>query len=159
MVLTEDAERLSHPEVWNERYSKSDGEHPTHEWFKSFDALRPFLARNFLETRKPDEDPRILHLGSGDSTLPYDLASLGYKNQLCVDFSDVVVQYMASRHGKESGVEWKWADVRDMIGIPNDCTDVAFDKGTLDSMIFGSPWNPPDKVKEATSKYIREVSH
>ena len=64
---------------------------------------------------------------------------------------------MSSRHGQEKGVEWKWADVRDMKDIPDDSIDVAFGKGTLDAMIFGSPWDPPDTVKENTGRYLNEV--
>lgn len=35
--------------------------------------------------------------------------------------------------------------------------DVAFDKGTLDAMIHGSPWSPPEEVLENTGKYMNEV--
>lgn len=56
------------------------------------------------------------------------------------------------------GIEWRHADVRRMDDLPDKSIDVAFDKGTLDAMIHGSPWSPPDDVKENTSQYIREVS-
>ena len=49
-------------------------------------------------------------------------------------------------------------DVRDMSGITDRSIDVAFDKGTLDSMIYGSPWSPPDEVKENMSQYLKEIS-
>ena len=65
---------------------------------------------------------------------------------------------MAKRHSQDEGVRWQWADVRDMPDIADGSFDVAFDKGTLDAMIHGSPWSPPDDVKENTSQYIREVS-
>lgn len=64
---------------------------------------------------------------------------------------------MKERHSKVEGIEWRQLDVRNMSGIENKSVDVAFDKGTLDAMIFGSPWTPPDEVKENTSKYLREV--
>lgn len=44
------------------------------------------------------------------------------------------------------------------MDIPSSSVDVAFDKGTLDAMIHGSPWNPPEDVKENASKYMDEVS-
>ena len=50
-------------------------------------------------------------------------------------------------------------DVRAMADIADKSVDVAFDKATLDAMIHGSPWNPPDKVKSDTGAYLREVSH
>lgn len=64
---------------------------------------------------------------------------------------------MTVRHEKVEGIEWKWMDVRDMAGIADKSVDVAFDKGTLDAMIHGSPWSPPDDVKQSTSKYLEEV--
>jgi len=64
---------------------------------------------------------------------------------------------MRARHAEEKGIEWRWADVRDMKDVASDSVDVAFDKGTLDAMIHGSPWSPPDQVLSDTSRYMREV--
>lgn len=64
---------------------------------------------------------------------------------------------MRARHAEEKGIEWRWADVRDMKEVASDSVDVAFDKGTLDAMIHGSPWSPPDQVLSDTSRYMREV--
>jgi len=64
---------------------------------------------------------------------------------------------MRTRHAEEKGIEWRWADVRDMQEVASDSVDVAFDKGTLDAMIHGSPWSPPDQVLSDTSRYMREV--
>jgi O-glycosyl hydrolase len=64
---------------------------------------------------------------------------------------------MRERYASDSGIEWKHADVRDLP--EQSCSvDVAFDKSTLDAMIFGSPWNPPDLVKENARRYMDEVS-
>jgi EEF1A lysine methyltransferase 4 len=41
--------------------------------------------------------------------------------------------------------------------IPSSSIDVAFDKGTLDAMIHGSPWSPPDDVKDNSGRYLQEV--
>lgn len=64
---------------------------------------------------------------------------------------------MSQRHSQIEGIVWKQVDVRDMSDISNESIDVAFDKGTLDAMIHGSPWSPPDEVRENTSKYLKEV--
>lgn len=64
---------------------------------------------------------------------------------------------MTGRSEADSGVTWKLADVRDMHDIPSGSVDVAFDKGTLDAMIHGSPWSPPDDVLDNTGRYINEV--
>lgn len=65
---------------------------------------------------------------------------------------------MKSRHAGEKGVTFQVGDVRDMKDLESESIDVAFDKGTLDAMIFGSPWNPPEETLENSGKYMREVS-
>ncbi|WYZ45747.1 hypothetical protein EsH8_VIII_001063 [Colletotrichum jinshuiense] len=153
-----EAEALATPEFWNERYTKSDGSNPTHEWFRTFAALEPYFQRHLFSQRSPETAPRIMHLGSGDSTIPADLSERGYKNQVCLDFATVVVDLMAARHAEVGGIEWKWADVRDMPdAAPTASIDVAFDKGTMDAMIHGSPWSPPADVRDNTGRYLREV--
>jgi len=146
---------LAYSEYWDSRYSKSDGNQPTHEWFKSYDDLEPFFSRHLFQHRNPLQNPKILHLGAGDSTVPRHLLEKGYRNQLCVDFSPVVVELMKSQ--KVDGVEWICGDVRDMPTIADNTVDVAFDKGTLDAMIYGSVWDPPDEVKQNANRYMREV--
>lgn len=64
---------------------------------------------------------------------------------------------MTAKHATISGIEWRTEDVRHMESVPSESIDVAFDKGTLDAMIHGSPWSPPDDVKENTSQYLQEV--
>jgi len=64
---------------------------------------------------------------------------------------------MSKRHADTEGITWKQADVRQMDEIQSESIDVAFDKGTLDAMIHGSPWSPPDEVLDDTSRYVREV--
>ena len=64
---------------------------------------------------------------------------------------------MVERHSSVEGIQWKQIDVRNMIGIEDKSIDVAFDKGTLDAMIYGSPWSPPEEVKDNTSRYLKEV--
>lgn len=88
--------------------------------------------------------------------VPVELAARGYKGQLCVDFSSIVVNLMKDKHA-EHGITWRCMDVRDMQGVEDASVDVAFDKGTLDAMIHGSPWNPPQDVRDNTSAYLREV--
>jgi hypothetical protein len=64
---------------------------------------------------------------------------------------------MKSRH-PEPQIEWKVGDLRNMTEIETRSVDVAFDKSTLDAMIYGSPWNPPDEVLKNSGDYINEVS-
>ncbi|KAH7151164.1 S-adenosyl-L-methionine-dependent methyltransferase [Fusarium sp. MPI-SDFR-AT-0072] len=158
MTIAED-QQLGLSEYWDSRYAMSNNNDPTHEWFRSFSQVLPFLQKNLLEQpgRTAQDNPKILHLGSGDSVVPAELAERGYQKQLCVDFSPVVVDMMTERHKEITGIEWSRVDVRDMPSIATGSIDVAFDKGTLDAMIYGSPWSPPDEVRENTSKYLKEV--
>jgi hypothetical protein len=64
---------------------------------------------------------------------------------------------MSKHYIKIEGIEWKQMDVRKMEEIPSYSIDVAFDKGTLDVMIYGSGWGPSDEVYENTGQYMREV--
>lgn len=64
---------------------------------------------------------------------------------------------MTKRHQETPGITWKLMDVCDMSGVADNSVDVAFDKGTLDAMIYGSPWSPPEEVKQNISKYLKEA--
>ena len=59
-------------------------------------------------------------------TLPVDLCSLGYQNQLCIDFSEIVISQMRQRY-ESIPIEWRVMDVREM-DLPNDHVDLAIDK-------------------------------
>jgi len=65
---------------------------------------------------------------------------------------------MASRFSAKEGIDWKVADVRDMKDFGDGVFDAAIDKGTLDAMIHGSIWDPPEDVRRDTGRYIDEVS-
>ncbi|RMZ90803.1 hypothetical protein DV736_g1964, partial [Chaetothyriales sp. CBS 134916] len=131
--------RLAHSEYWDERYGKVGPDEQVHEWFRSFNDLAPFFDRHLFRT------------------IPEELSRKGYKNQICLDFSPVVVETMSRRHRDIEGITWQHADVRQMDQISSESVDVAFDKGTLDAMIYGSPWDPPDEVLDNTGRYVGEV--
>lgn len=65
----EEDRALVYSGYWDDHYSKSEGEEPTHEWFRSFVDLQPFLQTHLFESQglKPQDNPLILHIGSGDS--------------------------------------------------------------------------------------------
>ncbi|KAH8159720.1 hypothetical protein CIB48_g8527 [Xylaria polymorpha] len=149
---------LAEPGYWDSQYNKTQSGQQLHEWFRSFADLEDFLKLSLFQAHSAESNPRILHLGSGDSTVPEDLAKHGYYNQLCVDFSAVVVKVMTQRHADIEGIEWQQIDIRQMDTIPSQSIDVAFDKGTLDAMIHGSPWTPPPDVVDNTGRYMRELT-
>lgn len=67
MGSDEEGKALATPEFWDSRYDKADGENPTHEWFRSFSALKPFFEAHLFMGKPAEGNPRIIHLGSGDS--------------------------------------------------------------------------------------------
>lgn len=89
--------------------------------------------------------------------MPLELLSLGYRNQICIDFSAVVIDKMSTQYADKPGLVWICGDVRDMHQIQDQSIAVAFDKGTLDAMISGSPWDPPVEVRENIRRYLDEV--
>ncbi|KAL9115610.1 MAG: hypothetical protein Q9187_007235 [Circinaria calcarea] len=150
-------EELASAEYWDARYSSTA--ESTYEWFKSYNNLKPFFSRHLPAAKDENRaNVRLLHLGCGNSTLPMDLVLLGYDEQVCVDFSAVVIANMASRYSAEKAIDWRVMDVRHMVEFRDEEFEVAIDKGTLDAMISGSPWDPPLEVKQNTSEYINEVS-
>jgi ubiquinone/menaquinone biosynthesis C-methylase UbiE len=88
--------------------------------------------------------------------LTADLYSLGYHNQVSIDFSRVAIEAMKTKH-QALNLDWKVMDVR-KLEMPDASFDVATDKGTLDAMLHGSPWDPEDDVKANVKAYVDEVA-
>ncbi|CUS10593.1 unnamed protein product [Tuber aestivum] len=145
-------EALAAPEYWDTRYATD----PTpFDWFRNPTSIHPFLTRHLPP---PTSDPPILHLGCGNSLLPEDLHKRGYRDQISVDFSEVVIRDMRAKCEGFEGLRWEVMDIRDMRGVGDGEVGVAIDKGTLDAMISGSVWDPPEEVKSNTKAYINEVA-
>lgn len=66
-----EAKRLAHSEYWDERYGEVGPDRQVHEWFRSYNDLEPFLTQYLFNVYSPEADPRIVHLGSGDSVRNY----------------------------------------------------------------------------------------
>lgn len=64
---------------------------------------------------------------------------------------------MSTYHAKIDGIHWEHADVRNMPMVEDQSIDVALDKGTLDAMVYGSCWDPPDEVKTSMRSYMHEI--
>jgi hypothetical protein len=68
MSASEEAQAFGRSDFWDERYAKADGDKPTHEWLRGFDALEPFFDKYLFKARGvKGKEETILHLGSGDS--------------------------------------------------------------------------------------------
>ena len=67
MSGVDEGAQLATPDFWDERYKAAEHDISTHEWLRSFDVLQPFFSKYLYESRGPEQNPRILHLGCGDS--------------------------------------------------------------------------------------------
>lgn len=59
-------EELAFAKYWDERYAKPDAEE-SFEWFKSYVNLKGFLKKWLPKVEAQNEQPKILHLGCGNS--------------------------------------------------------------------------------------------
>ncbi|KAK3666386.1 hypothetical protein LTR22_002690 [Elasticomyces elasticus] len=150
-MAKESLEELAHPEYWDKRYAANDDDAKRYDWLRNFETLKPFLLTH-LPT--PETNPKILHLGSGNSTLPIDLSDLGYKDQTAVDFSATVIANMKSAH---PSIEWMKMDIRHLT-FEAESFDICIDKATLDAMLYGSLWDPEDEVRANVKAYVDEVA-
>ncbi|KFY81058.1 hypothetical protein V499_00171 [Pseudogymnoascus sp. VKM F-103] len=158
MARDEELAELAHPDYWNERYSLEktikQGETQevlgSFEWFGDFAKLRAFFVKHLPASSCGSH---ILQLGCGNSTLTADIYNLGYTNQTSVDFSQVVIDAMQSKYSSLE-TQWRVMDVR-QLELPDGSVDVAVDKGTLDAMIHGSLWDPPDDVRSNVARVLK----
>lgn len=86
--------------------------------------------------------------------MPQELLELGFTQQVCVDFSEIVIKQMRSHC---PNLEWRVEDVRDLQSTDSSF-DITIDKGTMDAMIWGSNWDPPPEVRENIEKYMSEIA-
>ncbi|KAI9693537.1 MAG: hypothetical protein M1820_009189 [Bogoriella megaspora] len=151
-------EQLATASYWNNVYRQPPtGSKPTHEWY-SIQDIAGFLETHLYPTKPSSTSPRILHLGSGDSVVPAEFYEKGYTDQICMDFSRVVVEKMRRAHANKPGIQWLEGDVRIMADIPDASVDVAFDKGTLDAMTYENSWHPPPPVVRNAEQYVNQVA-
>lgn len=54
-------------------------------------------------------------------------------------------------------LDWQAMDIR-ALTFSDASVDVCIDKATLDAMLYGSLWDPPDEVQENVGKYVDEVA-
>ncbi|KAH7346475.1 S-adenosyl-L-methionine-dependent methyltransferase [Rhexocercosporidium sp. MPI-PUGE-AT-0058] len=163
MSSEKELEELCRPEFWDNRYAGqltddngaelTGTDMPSYEWFRDYHKLRAFFQK-WLPS--PGGEEVVLHLGCGNSTLTSDLYSEGYKHQINVDFSEVVINAMMTKYAS-LGQIWSVMDVR-QLEFQDASIDAAIDKSTLDAFLHGSLWNPPEDVREYVGAYVDQVA-
>lgn len=120
----------SSQEYWESRYQEPEG---FHEWYCSYDNLRPLLETHILS------DHSVLEVGCGDSPLVTGMLTAGHSGKMhAIDFSESIIRKVIEDR-KKSGtssesIDYSVMDARKMV-YEDDSWDAVIDKGTLDAML------------------------
>ncbi|KDN51398.1 S-adenosyl-L-methionine-dependent methyltransferase [Tilletiaria anomala UBC 951] len=143
---------------WDGRY-ETEGPEGQFDWFKSYEQLKSIIHELI-----PFKSARVLMLGCGNSTMSADMAEDDYLNVINIDFSQVLINQMQSKHPH---LEWHVMDVRELkenaelLGGAASY-DAIIDKGTLDALMAetgGSIWDPSQEVRENVEREVEGVIH
>src|SRR3990167_231962 len=117
----------SNKEFWNERFLNEK----QNDWYISWEQLKPYLEQLSIPADAP-----ILNVGSGNSSVPFDMWTSGLRNITSIDISDTAITTMQKR-SDEAGIGCKWveADATNMKEFTDNTFDVVIDKGTLDALV------------------------
>ncbi|KAH6996497.1 hypothetical protein BKA56DRAFT_609739 [Ilyonectria sp. MPI-CAGE-AT-0026] len=66
---------------------------------------------------------------------------------------------ITERHDELGGSGRKLTDVRSMVDLADKSINLGLSKGTIDAMMYGTPWSPPDEVEDSTSRYMKYALH
>ncbi|KAK8073520.1 hypothetical protein PG994_004419 [Apiospora phragmitis] len=153
-----EAAQMRNADYWDGRYSNED-DPATKEWHVGPEKLEGYLEENIYPRWPPGTTPRIVQLGSGISSVPFEMYSRGYTDQTCIEFSAAVIAQMAP---KNPAITWLPHDVRNMPEIASNSFDFAFDKATFYALCAWGPTHLlksiPPVIQEDTAAYSREVS-
>ncbi|KAK8876968.1 Queuine tRNA-ribosyltransferase-like protein [Apiospora arundinis] len=162
-----EAAQMRNADYWDGRYSNAD-DPATKEWHVGPDKLEGYLEENIYPlwplgpetttTSTSTTIPRMVHLGSGASSVPFEMFARGYTDQTCLEFSAAVLAQMAPRN---AAVAWLPHDVRRMPEVASASFDFAFDKATFYALCAWGPTHLlksiPAVIVEDTAAYSREV--
>ncbi|KAK8024366.1 hypothetical protein PG993_012432 [Apiospora rasikravindrae] len=152
-----EAAQMRNADYWDGRYSNED-DPATKEWHVGPDKLEGYLDENIYPRWPRGTTPKIVQLGSGASSVPFEMFARGYTDQTCVEFSAAVIAQMAP---KNPSIKWLPHDVRHMPEIESNSFDFAFDKATFYALCAWGPTHLlksiPPVIVEDTAAYSREV--
>ena len=138
-------------EYWEQRFAEEE----TYDWLLTYVDIREIINELIPPCAIISQDgkdqnvqnPRILMVGCGNSTLSADMYDDGYTNITNIDYSINVIQKMKSFHEeKRPKMSWLEMDMTNLdFGSCNETSfDVIFDKAAMDALCTceGSVWNP-----------------
>nr|CAG4709983.1 unnamed protein product [Naegleria fowleri] len=139
-------------DYWNYRYEERASE-LFYDWYLSFNQMK-----STLQPYLTSYDMRILIPGCGNSRLPQQLVKSGFKNILCIDYSDVIIKKMRKIHEKYSEyVKFHCVDACSMKMIESDSYDLVIDKALTDSMSCSTS-EIRSSITDNVTRYFFQVS-
>ncbi|KAK7973115.1 methyltransferase type 11 [Apiospora saccharicola] len=152
-----EAAQMRNADYWDSRYSNED-DPATKEWHLGPEKLEGYLEENIYSRWPKGTVPKIVQLGSGASSVPFEMFARGYTDQTCIEFSEAVIAQMALQNPT---IKWLPHDLRNMPEIESNSFDFAFDKATFYAMCAYGPTHLlksiPQVIVEDTAAYSREV--
>lgn len=146
-LIPEETKEYRTREYWNWRYQQT-GEGEKYDWLLNTSKVLPIIDKALAGYGK---DTKVLNLGCGNSSLPFDLYDR-FPNMHSIDFSEIVIDNMQKMSEREHPLlKWTVADMRELLShFEGESFDVVIDKGSLDAVWSDgcSQWTPSDEVVE-----------
>ncbi|CAN4080601.1 unnamed protein product [Withania somnifera] len=114
---------------WDARYVQESG---SFDWYQRYPALRPFV-RHYVPISS-----KVLMVGCGNAVMSEDMVKDGYEEIVNVDISTVAIDMMKKKYEHVPQMKYLQMDVRDLSFFPDESFDAVIDKGTLDSLMWGT---------------------
>lgn len=142
-------------EYWESRYKEDDG---LFDWFGDFAQFENAILE-FLDKR---DNPKILHLGCGNSVVGERIYQRGYRNISNIDYSAFVIATMEKKYANICPeMEWIVCDIFELKPtLGTRLFDFAIDKGTLDSLLTVNydQWDPSETILAQMESYMEQVA-
>jgi len=140
-------------EYWERRFAEEE----SYEWLAAYRDVA-----SVVRAAVPDKAARVLLVGTGNSSLPMDLADDGYSRVVATDYSAVVIQRMRERAvagGYGDRIGWAVQDMRALTLSPSSF-DAVIDKAGMDALLAdgGDTWSPPPALLAQAQSVADEVA-
>lgn len=146
------SEPYTRKDYWEYRFSQEE----SYEWLCGYSSFKGRIAQYL-----PNKSARILLVGSGNSSLPSDLAADGYTGIAATDYSSAVVERMSAKMRDSCpGVEWSVADMTNLSDFGDESFDCVLDKAAMDAILAdgGDTWDPPENLLAVAEKVVSETA-
>ena len=138
-LLPDDPKELRTAKYWARFFETLGG--ADFEWYAKAEEVWPLLQqycsrRAGLASERGDGAPRVLHSGTGNSSLPMELYDLGLRDALAVDYVPAVIEEMKEKCGDgRDGLAWAVMDATKLTALGDAEFDAIIDKGLIDALM------------------------